>query len=187
MGRQVDAANGLDGRVETLSNLIQTDAAINVGNSGGPLLNLSGEVIGMNTAVAAGAQSVGFAIIVDVLKRDVDSYQEHGKILRPSIGVRHILLNETIADNNDLDVDYGALLVKGDTDSELAVIPGSPADKAGLEENDIILEVDGVRVDQTNSLVSLIQKRSIGDKLKLKIWHDDEEITVEVELEAFGD
>ena len=168
---------------EHLSGVIQTDASINPGNSGGPLLNIRGQVIGINTAVAMGAQNIGFAIPINEVKNSIQSVQEHGKIVRPWLGVRYILINKSIVEANKLSVDYGALIVRGKTTTELAVLPGSPADKAGLVENDIILEVDGEKINQDYTLSQAIAKHKVGESVELKVLHKGKEKKIKVKLE----
>ena len=170
------------GMSERLDNVIQVDVAINPGNSGGPLLNLAGEVVGINTAVA-NAENVGFALAINDAKQAVESYLSQGLIARPSLGIRYVLLNKQIQEKNKLAYDYGALIVKGGSVGDLAVIPGSPADKAGLEENDIILEVNGEKINEQNPLLTRIQRYKIGDTLTLKVFHDNQEKEVTVVLE----
>lgn len=171
------------GTVETLENVIQTDAAINPGNSGGPLLDLSGKVIGVNVAVASGSENISFALPSNTVKEAVDSIREHGKVIRPYLGVRYIQINEVIQKRNNLSVDYGALILRGETEGDAAVISGSPADKAGLEEYDIILEIDGVKINEDHSLASIIRKKKVGDLIKIKISHEGEEKIIDVRLE----
>lgn len=175
------------GSSETIEEAIQTDAAINPGNSGGPLINLAGQVVGVNTAVSREGQLVGFAIPVNAAKQVIDSITQFGKIVRPYLGVRYTLVNEEIKKENNLSVDYGALVVRGANQSELAVIPGSPADKAGIVENDIILEFNGEKITQEQSLATFMRKAKVGDEIKLKILHDGEEREVTVTLEAFNE
>ena len=173
---------GGQGFSETLEEAIQTDAAINPGNSGGPLLNLNGEVIGINTAISQSGQLVGFAIPINEANQVITSIQKYGKIVRPYLGVRYLILNKQIAEANNLTVDYGALVAKGDTSDALAVVPGSPADKAGIVENDIILEVNGQKIDESHSLARMLSNYAPGDEVDLKIWHKGEEKTVKVKL-----
>lgn len=180
VGRKITAGGG--GRVEQLEDVIQTDAAINPGNSGGPLLNLKGEVIGINTAISLEGQLIGFAIPINVAKYVVESVQKFGKIVRPFLGVRYLLINETIAKANNLPVDYGALIVRGETTTDFAVTPGSAADKAGLVENDIILELNGQKISQDNPLAKIIQKFKPGDEITLKILSKGKEKTIKVVL-----
>lgn len=182
INRRVVAGTGA-GNSEVIEEAVQTDAAINPGNSGGPLLNLQGEVVGINTAVSREGQLVGFAIPINQAKRMIESVQKYGRVVRPWLGVRYIIFNKEIAEKNKLSVDYGALLVHGQTQIELAVVSGSPADKAGLVENDIILEADGVKIDEEHSLAVIIGKRQIGETIKLKVLRKGETKTVEVRLE----
>lgn len=170
---------------ELLNNVIQTDASINPGNSGGPLLDIKGNVIGVNVAVASNAENIGFAIPIDVVKDLLERFNSEGSIDRPILGVRYIPINETIQKANDLEVSYGALIAKGENSTQIAVIPGSPADKAGLLENDIILEVDGVKIDSENSLITLIQEKRYGDTVTLKVLSKGKEKTISVILEKF--
>jgi len=176
---------GGSGFVEELSGVIQTDAAINPGNSGGPLLDLSGKVIGVSTAIAVNAENIGFAIPINDAKKIIENVKKYGRIVRPFLGVRYIIINEAVAEENNLEVGYGALIIRGEERSELAVIPGSPADKAGLAENDIILEVNGERINRQNSLAKLLFKYSVGDEIKLKILHKGVQKDVSVILVEF--
>lgn len=182
LARSIVAQGSLGGS-ERLNNIIQTDAAINSGNSGGPLLNLEGQVIGINTAVAQGAQNVGFAIPANTVKKSIEDVEKKGKIVQPYLGVRYTLITEALKEKNNLSVDYGALVMAGTTPDELAVVPGSPADKAGIAPNDIILELDGKKINQSNSLLDLLSNYNVGDTVKLKILHRGEEKEVQVVLE----
>jgi len=186
LSRTVRAGDG-NGNSETLEDIIQTDAAINHGNSGGPLINLDGQVIGVNTAINREGQLIGFAIPINQATRAIESVQEYGKIIRPYLGVRYLILNEEISKQNNLGVDYGALIVRGSDPTKLAVIPGSPADIAGLEENDIILEVNGQQIDSDHSLARQLQKYDPDDTVTLKILHDGEEKTIEATLAEVED
>ena len=165
---------------ESLNNLFQTDAAINPGNSGGPLVNIKGEVIGINTAVAGDAQNIGFAIPINDAKPLIASVKEEGRIIRPYLGVRYVSLTNDIAIALDLSVDRGAYLY---TQDGTAIIPGSPADKAGLKDEDIILEVGGKKVDQRNSLSTVLSQYNVSDEVELKVLRSDKEMTVKVTLE----
>jgi serine protease Do len=168
---------------EQLLGVIQTDASINPGNSGGPLLNLSGQVIGINTAMAQGAENIGFAIPVNEIKNAYAAVKKYGRIVRPWLGVRYTVIDKTMAEQNKLAVDYGALIVRGENPADLAVIPGSPADKAGLVENDIILEINGQKLDDGHPLVRQIAQFQPGDEITLKIMHRGEEKEMRLKLE----
>jgi len=179
LGRTVTASGG--GTDETLEDIIQTDAAINLGNSGGPLLNLKGEVIGVNFATAEQAQSIGFAIPINNVKKDIEQVKTSGKIVYPFLGVRYILINETVQTDNKLPVGYGAWVQKG-SGGEPAVSSGSVAEKAGIKEGDIILEFNGEKITTDNALAKLIMKYNPGDKVTLKILRDGKEQVVELTL-----
>jgi len=180
LSRNVVASGGEKG-AEQLNNLIQTDAAINAGNSGGPLLNLKGEVIGINVAMVSGAQNIGFAIPIDQVKKAIESVKKNGKISVPFLGVRYLIINKEIYKKQNLPVDYGAL-IRGNEEGP-AVIKNSPADKAGLQAEDIILELNGEKITEQNPLGLLIQKYNVGDKIKLKILRNNKEIILEAILE----
>lgn len=185
IGRTITAGDSR-GFSETLENVIQTDAAINFGNSGGPLINLEGEVIGINTAIASQGQLIGFAIPINQAKTAIESVNKYGKIVRPFLGVRYILIDETIAKENNLPVNYGALIVRGEKITDLAVIPGSPADIAGLTENDIILEFDGQKITTDNSLSKIIRQYQPGDEVSLKVLKKGEEKIIKVTLDQYN-
>lgn len=181
--RDIQASDSSGTNSENLSGLLQTDAAINAGNSGGPLINLKGQVVGINTAVAANAQGIGFAIPINTAKSAIDSIKSTGKIVRPYLGVRYIQITKDIAKQNNLSVDYGALVIRGNGLGQVAVVPGSPADKAGIVENDIILEINGEKIDATNSLVNLVQQYKVGDTVTLKVLSKGNEKEVKLKLE----
>ena len=181
--RKVNAGSAQSGQSELLSQVIQTDAAINPGNSGGPLLDIQGKVIGVNVAMAQGAENIGFALPVDLVKKDLASLKSSGKITQPYIGVRYVPIDAQIQKDNNLSFDYGALVVRGQQVTDFAVIPGSPADKAGIVENDIILEVNGTKVDADHPLANLLSQYGVGDTLTLKVWHKGNTSDVKVTLE----
>lgn len=163
-------ASGASSGPEDLSMVMQTDAAINPGNSGGPLLNLRGEVVGLNTAIAEGAQNIAFTIPINQIKRQLASVKANGQIVYPFLGVRYVA------------VDNGALVTKG-PGGEVAITPGSPAEKAGIIEKDIILEFAGKKVTKSEPLGKLIADSKVGEKVALKILRGDKTISVEVTLE----
>lgn len=179
LARTVTASGPAVG-AETIQGVIQTDAAINPGNSGGPLLNLKGQVVGINTAVAQGAQNVGFAIPINRAKRDINSVKTSGEITAPFLGVRYLAVTPDLAKSQKLPVEYGAL-VRG-SDQGPAVTPGSPAEKAGVLAEDIILEVNGKKVDKDHILGTLISDHAAGDTITLKINRAGKEVTLNVTL-----
>lgn len=180
-------AGGIGISSELIEGALQTDAAISSGNSGGPLLNLKGEVIGVNTAVSSQGENIGFALPVDQVKLVLESIKEYGKIVRPFLGVRYILLTPDVAKKNNMDREEGALIVRGDAREDLAVVPGSSADKAGLRENDVILEVDGIKVREGQSLQNLIARHKPGDTVNLKIYRAGNTVDKKVILESRGE
>ena len=186
LSRSLTAGDNM-GQSERLDKVIQTDAAINPGNSGGPLLNLKGQVVGINVAVVQGSSNVGFALPVNSVKSAIDSVVKTGKIERPYIGVRYIPVTADLKSKNNLSVDYGILVQRGKLNTELAVAPGSPADKAGIVENDIILSIDGVKIDAEQDFTSLIRYKKIGDTIALRVLSKGFEKTVMVRLESAPD
>jgi len=179
LGRTITASGG--GMVETLEDVIQTDAAINKGNSGGPLLNLKGEVMGINTAMVQGAQNIGFAIPINPVKKSIEQVKTLGKIVYPFLGIRYILITEKIKEDNNLLVDYGAWIIKG-AEGETAIYPDSAAQKVGLLENDIILEFNEERITVENSLAEIIMEYNPGDRVVLKILRNGEEKIIQAVL-----
>ena len=176
LSRTIVASNNF-GKTEKLDHVIQTDAAINPGNSGGPLLNIYGKVIGVNVATSKGADNIGFALPADEVKSIVDSVTKYGKIVRPSIGVRYVMITEQMVRLNNLPVTYGALLVSGDGAVEPAVLPDSPAAAAGLIEGDVILSVEGVDLKDVDLAMMLRQMSTEGD-VKLEVLRGEEKFTV---------
>ncbi len=181
--RSVLAGSEATGETESLLDLLQTDASISPGNSGGPLINLEGKAIGVNVAVSLEGENVGFAIPAKPVQKIIDSVIKNGKIVRPFLGVRYIQITQLLQEKNGLEYDYGALVVRGSSPEDIAVLPGSPADKAGIVENDIILEINGVKLDSKTSLQNEIQKFDVGDKVNLKIFSKSVEKSVTVTLE----
>jgi len=177
LGRSISATDGRT--VTVLDDVIQTDAAINRGNSGGPLLNLRGEVIGINTAMALDAQNIGFSIPINSAKRMIESVLTHGEIIYPFLGIRYVMINKTIQEENNLPVDYGAWI---NNRGGLSIEPNSAADKAGLRNNDIILEFNSQKLDSNNPLARVILRYYPGDRVSLKVLRNREEIIIEAIL-----
>ncbi len=180
LSRNITASGG-GGLTETIYNVIQTDASINPGNSGGPLLNLRGEVMGINTAIAQNAQSISFAIPINQVKRIISDVLTFGKIKTPFLGVRYVAVTSSLQESKKLPFDYGALITKG-VNGEVAIVPNSPAAQAGLKESDIILEINGKKIDLDYPLISQINIYSVGSKISLKIWRDGQILTLDVAL-----
>lgn len=168
--RNVTAGSAYGG-MEKLTNIIQTDAAINPGNSGGPLLDASGKVIGINVAMAQGAENIGFALPINQVKKVIKTVEAKGKISVPFLGVRYIIINKQLQKEYGLPFDYGALILRGEKPTDLAVIPGSPANKAGIMENDIILEINDQKITEDVTLADIIVRYNVGDSVQIKFWN----------------
>ena len=168
LGRQIRAGDPTQTASEQLNNLIQTDAAINPGNSGGPLLDSAGQVIGINTAVSQDAQGIGFAIPIDVARPIMDLAVAGQPLERPWIGVYYQPVTKQLAEEMGLGVDYG-VLIDSSAAGVPAVFPGSPAADAGLQEGDIIVAVDGERVDADHDLATRILPHHPGDQVTLSV------------------
>jgi serine protease Do len=181
--RQIVAGDGPGGSTEKLEGLLQTDAAINQGNSGGPLVNLKGQVIGVNTAVAAKGQAegIGFAIPINAVKNSINQVKKTGKIVRPYLGVRYVPLTKEIAQVNKLPTDQGAYVIG--SQNEPAVIDNSPASKAGVKERDIITEINGDKITDQKSLTRILSGYNINDTIDLTILRDGKTVKVKVTLE----
>ncbi len=185
LSRFIAASSDMLGHQERLRGLIQTDAAINPGNSGGPLINLDGEAIGINVAVVFGAQNIGFAIPIERAKRDLDEIKRYGRIRHPYLGVRYLLLNKFLKDRFRLPIDHGALIVNEGVPGDFAVIPHSPAEKAGLKEFDVITHCDGKEITEHETLEDLLSTHEIGDTVELGIFRKGKGESLEISLEEF--
>jgi len=169
------------GKTQRLEDLIQTDAAINYGNSGGPLINIYGEVIGVNTAIVSGAQNIGFAIPINRAKRMIEEWKTKGKVEIPFLGIKYVLVDEKVKERFNLPYAYGAY-VYTEIKSDKAVIPNSPAERAGIKEGDLILEIDGEKITLQNTLAATVRKKKVGDVVTLKIWRDGKILEIKVTL-----
>ncbi len=185
-GRSVQAGSdngdGTTNSAENLDDLFQTDAAINEGNSGGPLVNLNGQVIGINTAIAGNAQSIGFAIPINDVRGLIDQVIKTGKFARPYLGVRYIPLTADVANEYKLSVNNGAFIAPSNDSSSPSVLGGSPAASAGLQQNDIITAVGSTKIDQSHSLTSLLDKHQPGERITLTVLRSGKTITINATL-----
>jgi len=181
INRRVVAGDGY-GDSEVIEEALQTDAAINPGNSGGPLISLRGEVVGVNTAVNRAGQSIGFAIPIDAARVVIDSYRENGRIVRPWLGVRYVMLTAESAKANGLTAERGALVVGGGQSEGAAVVPGSPAEQAGLKAGDVLLDVDGVPLGTDHPLASVISRKRAGDVVSIRVLRETTEMTIQATL-----
>jgi S1-C subfamily serine protease len=182
LSRSITASDNF-GRSEELREVIQTDAAINPGNSGGPLLNRYGEVIGVNVATSRGADNIGFALPAHVVRKVVESVEKTGTIVRPFLGVRYIMINERVKTANALTVDYGALVVRGESPQEPAVMPSSPAETAGILENDIILSVNSESL-RDRDLATMLRRQNVDSAVVLEVLRAGQVRTITVTLTA---
>lgn len=183
--RRVTAGTSVDS--EVIDKAIQTDAAINPGNSGGPLINLLGEVIGINTAVSYKGESIAFAIPINDAKRAIEDVKAYGKIVRPWLGVRYVLVEPQEGVNSEVQYEIGAMIVSGEQPGENAVFVGSPADLAGLKEGDVIISVDGVYLTEDNALGELVSMYHPDDTVILEILRNSETLTVNVTLAEYDE
>jgi S1-C subfamily serine protease len=175
LGRGITAGSPFEGYVEKLDNVIQTDASISPGNSGGPLLNSNGEVIGVNTAVSASGENIGFAIPSNVVRDLIETFNRRGgSFERPFIGVRYRIIDQRTAVVNDLP--EGAYV--------LEVIEGSPAEKAGIRPEDVILSFNGKRIrgNDDTGLAELVLETNIGETVPVEIWREGETIRINLTL-----
>jgi S1-C subfamily serine protease len=179
-GRPISAQAG--DQVEHLTDLIQTDAAINPGNSGGPLLNLSGQVIGINTAIVEDAQGIGFAIPINATKGMLKGVLEGKGVQRAYLGVTYISITATVAKEYSLPVKRGAFVYNG---NETAVVSGSPAAQAGVQDRDIITKVGDLEVGAKGEVGSLVAEYAPGDTIELTILRNGQTLTVKVTLAAY--
>jgi S1-C subfamily serine protease len=173
-----------NGSSENLSDLFQTDAAINEGNSGGPLVNLNGQVIGINVAIAGNAQNIGFSIPINDVKGIINQILKTGKFSLPYLGIRYIPLTADVANEYHLSISHGAFIVPTNSTTQPSIAPNSPAQKAGLEANDIITAVNGTPINQSNSLDSLLYQYSVGTTIRLSVLRNNTEININVTLGA---
>ncbi|HSX31998.1 MAG TPA: trypsin-like peptidase domain-containing protein [Candidatus Saccharimonadales bacterium] len=181
-GRSLTASDGSGASSESLENLFQTDAAINEGNSGGPLVNLDGEVIGINTAVAGNAQNIGFSIPINDVSGLITSVKQSGKLERPFLGVVYIPITNDVAEQYSLDKSSGAYIPQTSSVGTTPVLADGPAAKAGIQAGDIILKINDETIDQKHSLASLINKHKVGDKVTLTIHREGKDSKLDVTL-----
>ncbi len=181
LSRFIQANDHISKETARLRGLIQTDAAINPGNSGGPLIDMEGRVVGINTATVMGAQNIGFAIPIDYATKDLKEIKKYGKIKRPFLGIKYIILNNKIAQKNELPVDYGALIVRENL-GVAPIVKGSAADKAGLKEFDIILKAKARKISSKTPLSDILQKCTIGEEIELEVLRKGKKKNIKVKL-----
>jgi serine protease Do len=179
LARSIEANN--ETLSENLHGLIQTDAAINPGNSGGPLINMEGKVIGINAASVMQAENIGFAIPINTIKHDLEQVKKYGKITRPFLGVRYIIIDNQIKDVLKLPVSHGVIAISPNPEHS-AIIKNSPADKAGIKERDIILEINGAKLTPSYSIQEFLDASKIGQRLSIKILRNHRELNLSAVL-----
>lgn len=172
VGRGITAGSPFEGYAEKLDNVIQTDAAINPGNSGGPLFNSSGQVVGINVAIAQEGQSIGFALPINVVKDALSNFNATGQFNRPFLGVQYRMITRQMAILNE--IPEGAYVMD--------VVEGSPAQKAGVEAEDIITKIDSEKITESNDLAKIISKKKVGEGITLTIWRNEKEVEIKVIL-----
>ena len=170
------SARNRDIGMSRYEDFIQTDASINVGNSGGPLFDMNGEVIGINTAILgqAGSIGIGFAIPSNSAKKVIEQLIEFGETKRGWLGVRIQVVTKEIADVEKLDKPRGALVA--------SVAKNSPSDKAGIKAGDIILEFNGVLINKMNELPKIVAQTNVGETVEVKVWRNEKEISKKIKL-----
>jgi serine protease Do len=182
-GRTVQASDSDGTSSENLEDLFQTDAAINEGNSGGPLVNSAGQVIGIDTAVASDAQGIGFAIPINDVSGLIKTVLATGKFQQPYLGIRYLSLTSAYAQQVGLKVTSGAYVIPANQDGgEAGVISGGPAAKADLQEGDVITSVDGTTINEEHSLTALIDQYAVGDTITLQVLRGTRHLAINVEL-----
>lgn len=183
LARSIRAATEMEKKptIQELRGLIQTDAAINPGNSGGPLVNLEGEAIGINAAIVFGAQNLGFAIPINYVKRDLEDLNTHGRIRRPLLGLRYMMVTDRLQEKMRLPVNHGAVVI-GQMPHAEAIIPGSPAAKAGIKERDIITACNGKELSSEKTIQDFLETMEVGEIMNLKVMRGKKEMEVRVVL-----
>ncbi len=181
LSRAVEAKEEENSRAQELRGLIQTDAAINPGNSGGPLVDIFGRAIGINAAVVVGAQNISFAIPIKAAEKDLFDLKKHGRIRRPLLGIRYLILNHDLSEKMRLPISYGAY-VTSEHPFEPAVVPKSPADQAKIKERDVVLEWNGKKIGPETTLQDFLDDCEVGETVKLKVWRGGKEFETRVTL-----
>ncbi len=181
LSRSISAESEPNSGMQEMRGLIQTDAAINPGNSGGPLVNMRGEVVGINSAIVSGAHSIGFAIPINTVERDLADLTRYGRIRRPLLGLRYVIIDERLKQRANLPVDYGAL-VMDETALTPGVIPGSPAYEAGLANHDIVLTMNGGKITGEKTIQDFLEELEVGETVELQVLRKGKKMSFRVKL-----
>ena len=184
--RTIIASDGFGSRNDTLQEIIQTDAAINPGNSAGPLFNLSGDVTGVNLAYAAQANSISFAVPINRIKKTLQQVAETGTVQYPFLGVSYVSISPQVKEEYNLSLDNGAFVIS-ENPRNPAILQDSSAQKAGLQNRDIITHINDTPIDENNPLSSVLRNYSVGDQIQLRVHRQEESITLVATLQARPD
>jgi serine protease Do len=174
IGRGITAGSPFEGFAEKLDDVIQTDAAINPGNSGGPLVNSSGQVIGVNTAIASGAENIGFALPINIIKESLKNFNDNGQFNRAFLGISYRIISRETALLND--VPEGAFIQD--------VVSDSPAEKADIRRGDILIKIDNDKIQEGSEVAKIISEKKVGDKVTISLWRDGESLEIKATLAA---
>ncbi len=174
IGRGIVAGSAFEGFAEKLDDVIQTDAAINPGNSGGPLVNSSAQVIGVNTAVASGAENIGFALPINIIKDSLKSFNQSGQFNRSYLGIVYRNISKDAAILNS--IPQGAYIQD--------VVAESPAEKAGIQKGDILTKIDNKKIQEDEEVSKIIAGKKIGDTITISLWREEKTLEVKATLAA---
>ncbi|HUZ92461.1 MAG TPA: trypsin-like peptidase domain-containing protein [Candidatus Paceibacterota bacterium] len=181
LSRSISAQADPETPPQEMRGLIQTDAAINPGNSGGPLVDLNGLAVGVNAAIVFGAQNIGFAIPANAARRDLDDIKKFGRIRRPLLGLRYMMIDENLKDKMNLPENYGALVV-GEGPNDPGVVPASPAATAGMKEHDLVLKFNAQKLDRDHPIQDFLENMNVGDEVELLVLRGGSELKVKFPL-----
>ena len=181
LARAIQAAPDPKAGMQEMRGLIQTDTAINPGNSGGPLFDTSSRVIGINAAIVFGAQNLSFSIPINAAKRDLEDVRKHGRIRRPLLGIRYLVIDDVLQGKKKLPVDHGALVGSA---GPLApgVLPDSPAHKAGVKDGDIVIACDGITIENGKVPQDFLENKEVGEILVLTVLRGTKTLEIPVTL-----
>ena len=180
LGRTITVTDEQTGQPTDLHGLIQTDAAINPGNSGGPLLNAAAQVVGVNTAIASSAEGIGFAIPIDIARPIMQQALAGEPLARPWVGIRYVQIDLQVKQQYNLPLDQGAYVTSGD--GSPAVVAGSPADKAGIKQGDIITSLEGITLDNLHPLEDVLTQFAPGKTVTIEVYRGGKTIALQLVL-----
>ena len=181
LSRAVTAQADPEAPPQEMRGLIQTDAAINVGNSGGPLINMKGEAVGVNAAAIQGTENIGFAVPINSAKRDLEDLKKYGRIRRPLLGLRYLTVNEDLRQKLGLSVPYGALVTR-EHPLDTAVVDGTPAAQAGIKEHDVVLAWNGEKITEGRSIQDYLETSNVNEIVALTVLRGTKELIVRITL-----